>query len=186
MKLRLLLVALLGAPVLAACGLTLPGHDAGGAAGRGAADAATTGAADLDTPDARQKQAERMADLLLALGRAAGRPYGTTGWAGSWRECVTYTGHQVEFRGSGSFDADVPGFEPKQAILDAAQASGWQVTGVRLNDRHLSFDLLGGGVRGGIVVTDTGVELEVGVDCMDVSAEDAQRLEATGAVDRIR
>lgn len=174
MKLRLLLVALLGTPVLTACGIVLPNHHAGGAA------------AALDTPDARQRQVERMADLLVALGRVAGRPYGTTGWAGSWRECVTYTGHQVEFRGFGSFDADIEGLQPKQAFLDAVQASGWRVTGVRINARHLSFDLKGGGAWGGIVVTDTGVEMEVGIDCLDVSAEDEERLQSTGAVDRYR
>ncbi|HJQ05270.1 MAG TPA: hypothetical protein VJ872_07485 [Nocardioides sp.] len=181
MKLRLPLAVLLGAPILAGCGLTLPAHapaDTGGAA------AASAGAAALDTPDARQHQAERMADLLVALARAAGRPSGRTGWAGSWYPCETYTGHQVEFRVSGSFDAEAYGLEPKQAIVDAAQASGWRVEDVLINARRMSFDLVGDGVSGDIIVTDTGVELEVGVDCMDVSAEDAQRLEARGSVGR--
>ena len=181
MKIRHLLAVLLGAPLVAACGLTLPTHDTSGA------EAASAGAAALDTPDARQHQAERMADLLVALGRAAGHPDGRTrktGWAGSWHACETYTGHQVEFRGSGSFDADVYGLEPKRAIVDAARASGWRVEDVLINARRMSFDLVGGGVRGDIIVTDSGVELEVGVDCMDVSAADAQRLEAMAPVGR--
>ncbi|GAB3851283.1 hypothetical protein GCM10028801_00500 [Nocardioides maradonensis] len=179
MNLLLLLLALLCAPVLAGCGLPVRGAGEAGAAGSSA------GAAALDTPDARQHEVERMADLLVALGRSAGRPYGTTGWAGSWRECVTYTGHQAEFRGFGSFDADIEGLQPKQAILDAAQASGWRVTRVRINARHLSFDLAGGGAWGGIVVSDGGVEIEVGITCMDVSAEESERLR-TVSIDRYR
>ncbi|GAB4012877.1 hypothetical protein [Nocardioides ultimimeridianus] len=185
MRLRALVAALLCAPVLATCGAATPGQDAGDAAGAGAGSLTGTAAA-------RQAEAERMADLLLSLATEDADPQGLVGWAGGWQECVVYSGHQVEFRASGSFD--VEGSGDLQAVLERARASQWQVRGVRMRPGHLAFDLTGAdfddrpagsyydGLFGGLVLSDHFAELDVATGCVPVSGPEAERLVTAGSV----
>lgn len=187
MRLRPLAAALLCAQILAGCGA--PARTAAEAG----ADAAGAGAESLDsTAAARQVEAENMADLLLALATEDAEPAGRVGWAGGWQECVVYSGHQVEFRASGSFDVESHGH--LRAVLAAARASPWQVRGVRTRPGHLAFDLTGAdfddrpagsyddGLFGGLVLSDHFAELDVATGCVPVSGPEAERLVTAGSV----
>lgn len=163
MKLRILIAIVLSGLTLTGCGVCV-GTGGGADAGSGV------------SVEARGRQAEQLADLLFALAVAAARPEAGAGWSGGWEECVTYVGHQVEFRASGSFGAAARGRRPKAAILAAVRAAGWHVAVVRNDPGFVSFDLSGRGVSGGMVIEDDGVELDVGTGCVSVSREDAERL----------
>jgi hypothetical protein len=150
-----LAVVLLSATVLTACGSTTPRADV----------------------EERGRRSVQLADLMLGAVDARGRPDRSAGWSGGWGSCVTYTGHQVEMRLSGSFAAHLHGAADKRSVIGVLRAHGWEVAHVDEGAGYLTFDVTGPGVQGSMAVRDDAVELRAGTGCIPVSEEDLTDLE---------
>ncbi|GAB2968870.1 hypothetical protein [Nocardioides montaniterrae] len=121
----------------------------------------------------RGARAARLLDQVVAAIRDHTGGTGSEGlsWGGGWQECTSYVGHEVEFRGQGSWD--VPGGTDglAQAVADRLRADGWTVSsqGGRLT-------VTGDGVHGALSIADRFVSLRAGTGCIGVSAATSSRL----------